>query len=145
MSSVFPDDVTVTVGIDFSEIDQEIAKEEIKVDTFKTKVKQIIKNSAASVIQGARLALYTVQAITGSVDQTLFSMMEAGILAFEATVAIATAESLTVVGALKAGLKFAAAIGILVQVNNIRQGKTEIAQRQGQGIAALNAAVTFVG
>lgn len=137
--------VSVVVGIDFSEMTHELREQEGKVEQFTNATKRTLIENSRKIIQGARLALYTTQAITGAIDETLFSIMEAGFLVYEELVAIATAESITVVGAIKAGLTFAAAIGILVQVRNVQRGRDEIAQRQGQGIQAIRAATTFVG
>lgn len=140
-----PESVTIVVGVDLAEFEEGLDDVENKRKVIEANVKRTVASTTRSLIQGARLAILTVQAITGAIDQTLFMMLESLTLASEALITIATAEVLTTRNVFRAGVQFLGAIAILVQINNVNRGRDELAARQGTAISAINAATTFLG
>lgn len=130
-------DATVRLGVDTTMIEAEIA--ETIQDTDKAKIE--IRKSLNAALTATRSAIqFTgmfLQASGAVVDQTLLSVSEAVVLSAEALIGIATAESLTLVGVLTAGIKLAAAGALLLQVHAINRGRTEISTRLGAASAGL--------
>ena len=106
--SVTPADATVRLGVDTTILRAEVA--EVVKDT--KEAEREIQRAINSALSATRNALQ----ITGlflaaggvAIDQTLLSVSESIVLAAEALTGIAAAESLTLVGALTAGVKLLA-------------------------------------
>ena len=136
-------DAVAVIGADIEDFENKVGRLEDKIKQIDKAVDNSVKLNVRKLANVARLTLYTIQAITGVLDQVLFSMIEASLLAYEAIVAIATAESLTLVGAFKAGLQFATAIAILVQARNLAKGRADLAARSSGSVQALRTFTMF--
>jgi hypothetical protein len=130
----------LNIGWDFTMLEEE-AKEVKKTGE---EVEKQVKRSTQSALAAARRAVQLTQlflvASGVAIDQTLLVLSEAVILAAESITAIAAAESLTVVGALTAGIKLVAAGALLLQIQAINRGKQEASTRfaaAGAGLRAL--------
>ena len=133
----------VTMGVDLSEFDAALVDVENRTDNVDKAVKKVVKRSYQQIANVARMTLYAVQAITGVIDQVLFSMVEAAVLAYEAIISISVATAGIIPW--RAGFQLITAAAILMQARNIALGRTEIAARSAASVQTLRTASMLVG
>ena len=135
--------IDIRVGFDTSETLKEIADANKEVDDAKKNAKLVIRSIMAGVRKATQMSILAVEAVAGSLDAVTRYSIEALLSIAEGIFTVASAEALSGVLIFRAGVHFAAATAIMIQINNMVHQKTETAQQMGRVAIFLRSAATM--
>lgn len=133
-------DVTTTMGIDFTDVEEDLEAMEQKAKATKRKIDREARSAIQTLGSLLRTGIYAIGILSGSTNQALLGVVEGLVLAGESLLTLATAESVTGLGLLKAGATFTAAFTLMAQSAIVATRAEQIDARTSQSIIFLRAA-----
>ena len=135
--------IDIRVGFDTTSILEELADTNKEVDDAKKNAKLVIRSIQAGVRKAVQLSILAVEAVAGSLDAVTRYAIEGLLSIAEGIFTVASAEALSGVLIFRAGVHFAAATAIMIQINNMIHQRAETAQQMGRVAIFLRSAATM--
>lgn len=133
---------TEILNEEIEEVDNERAIVEQKVEQLEVESQQSFNKIVQGVRKTATLVIGLAQATGGAFDEIYKIGIEAALVTAELLADVAAAESLTLAGIFTASAKISLIVALIARANQLRQGKTEQAQRT-QGIITAITPFTY--
>ena len=127
-----PDVVEVRVGLDPKALDKELKRVTAETEKTKRGVRLAVMSSISALRRTMSLTILMTEAVTGALDATFRYAIEMGLMTVELMATISVAESLTLVGAIKAGVQLAAIVSIGMTISKLIAGNAEQAAQMGR-------------